>query len=253
MPGGWKELPKLPDGRIDRKALRIGQVYHVVAVDGSRSAWRWNETKRAFMPFRGRELAFSIDGMHELIGAPVRVSDGRPIYNMEQDRKNAIVWGVDAVFDVAPNPKADDTSPVWEIPRLGNDIILEHDDLIKKKSEEHGVDPDLVRAIMWTEAARGHKIGLNDLGDSLGFSDSIMPMNIQPDKWAELIDGTRRDFEEPEKNIEAAVILLRRLTDRIVDPTPEKVATLWNSLAKETVSDLGAYYARIYREKPWLP
>ena len=104
---------------------------------------------------------------------------------------------------------------------------------------------------MWTEASRGHWYGLNDLGDEFGISGSIMPMNIQPDKWAVLVGGTRKDLENPERNIEAAIILIQRLTENVSDPTAEKISTLWNSLAKETVSDLGAYYGRIYREKPW--
>jgi hypothetical protein len=45
---------------------------------------------------------------------------------------------------------------------------------------------------------------------------------------------------------------MRRIQDRLDDPTPEKIATLYNGLMKEQVTDYGARVARYYKEKPWL-
>jgi len=45
--------------------------------------------------------------------------------------------------------------------------------------------------------------------------------------------------------------LLKRIMDRLADPTVAKVATLYNSLPKEQVTDLGARTAVVYETRAW--
>lgn len=248
---GWKKLPKLEDGRIGRDSLDDDQVYHVVGTDGRRSAWRWNEDKRSFVPYGRWVNAFSIDGMHELIGVPVRrMADGRPIYNMEQDRVNAINWDTDAVFEIADNPdaKGDDRWNDKVTSNYAKAKVVEHGDTIERLAKEHGVNPNLVRAIMFREQAAGP---LQPAADSLGISNTLSPMGFNPDVWYGFgID--RESARDSEDNIRAAVILISRIQDRITDPTVEKIATLYNGLMMEETSGYGAQVGRYYRDKPWL-
>ena len=261
VPGGWNELPKLPNGRINLDGLESNRIYYVIGVDGTRTAWRWIGGKqRGFKPIRGKmDVAFSIDGMHELIGVQVRrTPDGRPIYNMEQDRRNAINWGVDAVFEIVDNPDADDNYRVldratWSYAKA---TVLENMETIERVAKEHNeqlakehkVDPQLVKAIMFREQAAGP---VQPAADWLGISDTLSPMGFNPEVWHGLgID--RESASNSEDNIRAAVVLIGRIQDRITDPTPEKIATLYNGLMKEKISDYGALVGRYYNDSPWL-
>ena len=76
-------------------------------------------------------------------------------------------------------------------------------------------------------------------------------MNINPQIWGALGMAGREDARDPEKNIRAAATLLRRISDRLDDPAPEKIGSLWNGIGLETVNQRGARIGRIYREKPW--
>jgi len=251
IPGGWKELPKLPDGMIDRNALESRRIYYVQGKDGTLSAWHWNREKRGFKPIRGEmDVAFSIDGMHELIGVSIkRAPDGRPIYNMEQDRINAIIWGVDAVFEIADSPSAKGDKR-W------NDIltssyakakVVEHSAIIERSAKELGVEPDYVKAIMFREQAAGPA---QPMADFARVGKTISPMGIDPEKWSGL-GFDRTTVRNSEDNIRAAIVLIKRIRDRVIDPTVEKIATLYNGLMMEEVSEYGAQVGRILENKPW--
>ena len=77
-------------------------------------------------------------------------------------------------------------------------------------------------------------------------------MNINPSLWAALVGEVDSQLEDPAQNIEAAIILIRRISDRLENPTPEAVGSIWNYIGRETTHDRGAYIGRIYREKPWM-
>lgn len=75
-------------------------------------------------------------------------------------------------------------------------------------------------------------------------------MNINPEIWGGLgID--RRTAADYLTNIRAGVPLIKRISDRIENPTPEKIASIWNFTGRERVNDFGAYAGRVYIEKPW--
>lgn len=65
------------------------------------------------------------------------------------------------------------------------------------------------------------------------------------------MDREPDDLYDTEYNIEASAVLLKRLANRIENPTPEKIGTLWQSTAKDKTSFYGEYIRRVYDEKPW--
>jgi hypothetical protein len=119
---------------------------------------------------------------------------------------------------------------------------------VEDEAERQGVDPDMVKAILYYENADGHKLGLDALADTVGRSRSQRPMSIRSDMWGGL--GISR-HSSPAENIRASVTLIRRIIDRLNNPTPEKVGTLWNSISQEKITTEGARIGRIYRERPW--
>lgn len=131
---------------------------------------------------------------------------------------------------------------------IGKNAVREHDKKIIKYAQKHNLDPDLTRAVMFAENARGwYGIPM----EAIGASESILPMNIQKGRWSGLVGKTADDMYDEDVNIEAGTILLRRISDRISKPTPEKIASIWHGLGQEKTDEFGEYVGRIYRQKPW--
>jgi peptidoglycan hydrolase-like protein with peptidoglycan-binding domain len=177
--------------------------------------------------------------------------DERPVVNTSADRIRSILENAPARFEIADNPKEDGSAPLWRRHDKGTKAVDTFNGIIEREAMRIGVDPDLVRAVMYYENADGHNAGLNDLGDFLGTSKTVMPMNINPKIWGALGIETREAARSPERNIRAAALLLKRIGDRLDDPTPEKIGSIWNGVGMETVNHRGARIGRIYREKPW--
>ena len=111
--------------------------------------------------------------------------------------------------------------------------------VIDEEAARAGVDANLLKAIVYTENARGHYLGLEKamtgvrklaiennlewLRDSRASSQSIMPMNIQPKIWGDFGIRGMNAFDA-RKNIRAGATLVKRTMDRVGDPTPEKVS-----------------------------
>jgi hypothetical protein len=113
-----------------------------------------------------------------------------------------------------------------------------------------GIDPDLLRAVMYVENAQGHYSGAANIAEALGIASSLFPMNINPDLWGSL-SPYGNDFYEPRNNIAAAAELLRRISDRVPDGDLAKIATLYNGLGYDNVTDFGARVAAVYASKAW--
>jgi hypothetical protein len=107
-----------------------------------------------------------------------------------------------------------------------------------------------VAAIFYVENSHGHYGGLGQIADALGASKSVLPANIRPNMWNKLA-GEHGDVNKLSDNITAGVKLIKRISDRIENPTVERVATLYNSLAKEKVTEYGARVGQIFREHKW--
>lgn len=167
------------------------------------------------------------------------------VLNREADRKKSILENTPAIFEVADNPKADRSKPLIE--KHAKSQVGKYDNLIEKEAEAQNVDPDLVRAIMYMETTHGWYDKPLDL---VGMNKSILPMNVHVEYW-EKLGYSRKDLEDPEKNLRTGVLLIKRISERIKDPTVEKIASVYQFLGSEQVSDYGARVGEIYRNKLW--
>ncbi|MBL3677540.1 MAG: peptidoglycan-binding protein [Alphaproteobacteria bacterium] len=182
-----------------------------------------------------------------------------PVINDSQSRISALLSDAPAVFEIVPDPGFNDQSARERAidfyvrdDNVARRILQENNTIINRMATRHGVESDLIRAVMWTENARGDKFGLNRLADTLGVSGSQGPMNINGNMWGALIPGRMPGrLDDPEENIEAATILLGRIRDRIKDPTPAKIGSIWNFSGREYTNGVGEAIGRAYQEKPW--
>lgn len=177
------------------------------------------------------------------------------VENDKDKCEEAIKKNIPMRFEIEGNQEKNFGSQLWDDIRsfdsYKKNAVLEHNDKILKYSQKHKLDPDIVRSVMYAENARGHKVILNKGADLIGKSESPLPMNIQKNRWASLIDKKPEDLYDPDVNIEAATLLLRRISDRIKRPTAEKVGSIWNSLSLRKTNEFGEYIGKVYKEKPW--
>jgi hypothetical protein len=199
-----------------------------------------------------------------------------PVVNLGKDRQTSIINGMPAVFKIDDNPAAKGDKPFFS--RRDGKISVENHDahkvdlyesIIEEEAKRQGVDPRLVKAIMYMETSHGRYgyraedldrtmeeypvlgqiPGVGQLLNSLR-ADSILPMNIRASIWSAL-GFSKEQLKDPRLNIRAGVMLLKRIIERIDNPTVAKVATLYNNLSRESVTDYGARVAEIYRQELW--
>lgn len=168
-----------------------------------------------------------------------------PVLFRWQDRKKSIVENTPSRIVVNENPQADGSEPWYELSYFNE--VPEYDALIDRKATEYGVDPNLIKAIVYMETTHGF---YDRILEPFGGNDSLRPMNIRSSYWKDL-GYNRADLEDPERNIEAGVILLKRIQDRMPGADVEKIATSYQNLAADQVTDYGARVKEIYRQKLW--
>src|ERR1700752_2754167 len=130
--------------------------------------------------------------------------------------------------------------------------VRDNDRLIEDAAKRYSIDPDIVRAVIYTEATRGSLYG--ESAQALGLAKTLYPASIDP-SWQPLIPGLR--VENPRDNIELATLLISRIAKRLDDPKIEDIYSLYNSLShdrtyvsKETKST--PYFAKLAMEaKAW--
>lgn len=180
----------------------------------------------------------------------VPVREERPVLHRWQDRQRSILDDTPGKIRLEANREADSSDPWYLVNGAGSSAVRLHDEIIRKEAARQKIDPDLIRAIIYAENARGHYFGAARAAEGLGKADSIFPMNINPELWRDL-GFAGRNASDPGTNIEVGAKLVKRLHDRLEDPTPEAIGTLYNSLPKDRVTDYGAYIGRLMQEKPW--
>jgi hypothetical protein len=192
----------------------------------------------------------------------------------ERARRQSILENSPALFSIEDNPAASGTAPVYRAPFVGQLLVRKYDREIEEEAARAGVAPDLLRAIMFVEESQGNYGGLGWLADELGRSSSILPMNVKPKLWSGLlndgvgysrryveaghdkgrvIDQGRDALDDPRLNIRAGAILLKRIQDRLEEPSIRNIATLYNGLGKDHVTDYGAQVEKVYRNREWEP
>jgi hypothetical protein len=127
-------------------------------------------------------------------------------------------------------------------------------------AEAADIDPDLLRAVIWYENAKGYYDiplewpAVKKVAAALGapqLNDTVRPGNINPALWGG-VGATRENVHDSTSNIQATANLLSRIHSRTHHPTVAKVATLYNGLGLDAVNDYGASVEDVYRRRPWL-
>lgn len=177
----------------------------------------------------------------------------RPFDNFRtgSERINKLRNGEKLYLHVNSNPDANYNWPeyrTWHF--LGDYYINKYGKIIEKYAEKYNVDADLVKAIMYNEAATGHYGFINQLADLFNYSDSQMPMNIQGKLWGDF-EGTHYDTDIPEQNIELGVKVIKQIRDSLDNPTPDRIGTIWNDTGATEINHVGARVKTAYETKPW--
>lgn len=210
----------------------------------------------------------------------------------ESTRRQSLIGNSPALFPIEANPKADGSAPSHRWSGLGAKLVKKHDQVIEEEAAREGVDPDLLRAIMYVEVSQGYygyppekrewidahlpEPMMNLMQPALDLvlpqADSILPMNVKRSLWGGLlndgetysrryveagrdkgvvIDQARDVFDDPRLNIRAGAILLKRIQDRLADPSIRNIATLYNGLGQRAVTNYGAQVERAYQSREW--
>lgn len=158
------------------------------------------------------------------------------------ERRDSIINNTPSVFPIADNPKASGAKPIYE---LGSESqVAKYCGTIQQVARKHGVAPSVAMAIMYMETTHGWYDAVNPL------RKTILPMNIHYSYWKKL-GVTPEKLNVPAYNIEYGIILIRRIQDRVENPSISKIATLYNFIGAEKVSSYGARVATIHHHKPW--
>lgn len=176
-----------------------------------------------------------------------RATNRWPHLYREAERRKSILDDTPALFDIVENSEASAAAPLYALHGEGYKAVKAYDRIVEEEARRVGLDPDLARAVMYVENAQGWYGGLVE---DIGKASSIFPMNINPKLWGQL-GIPSGGLEDERSNIRAGVTLLKRIEDRLEDPTIEKLATLYNNGAADYVNDYGARAASVYRNRTW--
>jgi hypothetical protein len=164
-------------------------------------------------------------------------------------RKDAIAAGEGGSFSVGPNPNANPNAPWYE--HLARSNVRDYAQQIEQVAEEEGIDPNLIRAIMFVETTHGNYGGGGRIADALGISKSVLPMNINEQYWGDTF-GARAELDKPLYNIRGGARMLKNIIGNFQSLTPiEAIATLYNDSNATRVSDYGARVKSVYNTRPW--
>jgi soluble lytic murein transglycosylase-like protein len=161
------------------------------------------------------------------------------------ERREAIVHMQEGIMEIEANEGASGEAPFYERPDLS--WVPAHSPIITSAAKDYGVDPDLVKAIMWVETTHGY---YDIVKVASGSEKSVLPMNIHAEYWIDL-GKTREQLKNIRTNVRLGVYILSEIAHRLKSPSVAKIATLYNNLSADKVSDYGARVTRVYEEKPW--
>lgn len=242
---GSPAVGRLTGRGTGRRGLATGGV-----VDGARGEGEvGNRTRTAGTERQSKSRLQEVSGTSRAQGPEAR-SGNVPILNMESDRIQVLLQDAPARFEIAENPGANPNYGAWRsFHRLAWSVVRRHEAIIEREAEAQGVDADLVKAIMYVENVQGLD---SQIAEATGVleSESLLPMNIRPDPWA-AIESPPADLADPATNIRIAVTLIGRIAERIDDPTPAKVASVWNFTGRESVNDFGERVGDVYERRMW--
>ena len=167
-----------------------------------------------------------------------------------KDRIDALKSGKKIYINIADNPNAKPDLLPEHLHNWGRDYVDKYSKQVEKYSQQYGLDPNITKAILYSENSDYHKYGYNKLADIIKISESTLPMNIQGKTWGDF-QGKQYDVNDPEQNIELSVRVLKSIYDAVPDKDIAKIATLWNGTGLKEVNDYGARAKEYYKNKSW--
>ena len=163
-------------------------------------------------------------------------------------RKDCVAKGIKGCkFVVAENLKADGAEPIYEISAFSE--VSRHSPHIDRVARETGVEARLIRAIMYMETTHGYYDAPLSL---VGRNKSILPMNVNVEYWGNAF-GDRKRLADPYANIKAGAEILKAIIANLPpESSVRQIATLYNNINAQVVTDYGARVEKIYATQPWL-
>ena len=165
-----------------------------------------------------------------------------PVLKVLAERKRCVLRNEVGEFEVDES-NVDSSEPLNEIASF--DEVEANKENIAKYSKLFGLDPDFIRAIIYMETTHGWY-------DRLSFrKKSIRPMNVHTEFWKEL-GTTETKLRNPALNIEFGCKILCRIKNRIKGNSIRKIASVYNFLGSERVTEYGARVEEIFKQRLWL-
>jgi len=159
--------------------------------------------------------------------------------------KGCILTGAGCNLRVAPNLLADGSVPIYE---LRHSPITGYSSMIDAAATRAGVDPDLLRAVLYVETTHGYYDAPLDV---IGINKSIRPSNINVDFWGDAF-GTRSQLHGLQANIQAGANLLGLIQFNVAQGSSiDEIATLYNNVNAVQVSNYGARVSQVYYSRLW--
>jgi len=109
----------------------------------------------------------------------------------------------------------------------GAQEVRKYSGLINAAAARYSIDPDVVKAIIYTEVSRGF---YGFAAQKAGVAGTWFPGNISTD-WQKLIPGS--DVRKPADNIELTTKLISQIAKRLDDPSIENIYSLYNGLSHD--------------------
>ncbi len=217
----------------------------------------WKEKSLIDEQIKERRIAIAIDNERHQNSANSSVAKAGtaqtvseiPVIQDSGNRLKSILENTPARFEISSNIDADGSKPLIEVSSFNP---VDSGVVYNKVGAKYDLDPDWLKAIAYMENTHGYYDAI-PLINLVG--TSYRPMNVQYKTWKPLAD--QLGFTEwqvqyrVECNVELAALIIKRITHRVPNPTLEKVASIYNFIGRETVSDYGARVGQIYRDRLW--
>jgi soluble lytic murein transglycosylase-like protein len=193
-------------------------------------------------------------GLQALSSSPSPIIQPRsylegPRLDLGKERALAFAANLPGYISIAPNPKAKEKAYayVWWA-RPSKEEVTTNTPLIDRTAKRYGIDPDLLKALVWFESTHGYYDAYTGV---IRAPKSLRPMNVNVRVWSDILGVDRKSLANVETNIETGAYIFSQILSRLIDPTPEKVFTLYNNLRADEVSPYGETAAQYWRDRPW--
>ena len=173
---------------------------------------------------------------------PLQMCMTHPVINIAKDKKESIINNTKSIFVVDEKSIPNVKIPFHEI--CTQNTVALYNNIIKIEAFRQDIDPDLIRAIMYIETSHGW------YDRFYPWRSTILPMNIHYQYWKGL-GFNKSQLQIPKNNIHVGTLLIKRIQDRLKDPKIYKIASVYNILGKENISEHGVQVANIYKNKSW--